>query len=241
MSSSTPAIDRVNGSAQTPDGPVDGWETDFPRLPPESSPDANIPDALDQMAPGPVLGAYLATVDIDSLCGYDRVVVLRAHQRMVSYYQARAYEDMVAVREALEDSDRVAMYTSMAAAAEIRAALNLTRRSADIELSFALELTQRLPKLLEMLAGGLIDLRRAKAIERGTCHLSAAAARDVVDRVAESAPHMTTGQIAARVRKLCIESYPDQAKERFERAISTRRLVMEPTVDGTANLLGLEL
>jgi len=38
-----------------------------------------IPPRLDEMAPGPVLGAFLSSVDIDGLSGYDRVVVLRAH------------------------------------------------------------------------------------------------------------------------------------------------------------------
>ena len=92
-----------------------------------------------------------------------------------------------------------------------------------------------------MLGAGVIDWRRARAIEAGTCHLSTAAAQDVVDRIAQAAPSMTTGQIAARVRKLCMETYPEEAKERYERAIATRRLVTRPMVDGTANLQGLDL
>jgi len=87
----------------------------------------------------------------------------------------------------------------------------------------------------------VIDWRRARAIEAGTCHLSTAAAQDVVDRIAQAAPSMTTGQIAARVRKLCMETHPEEAKERYERAIATRRLVTRPMVDGTANLQGLDL
>ena len=92
-----------------------------------------------------------------------------------------------------------------------------------------------------MLGAGVIDWRRARAIEAGTCHLSTAAAQDVVDRIAQAAPSMTTGQIAARVRKLCMETHPEEAKERYERAIATRRLVTRPMVDGTANLQGLDL
>ncbi|MCJ7779409.1 MAG: hypothetical protein MUQ27_01140, partial [Acidimicrobiia bacterium] len=45
-----------------------------------------VPDGLDEMRPGPILGAFLAAIEVDTLSGYDRVVVLRAHQRMVSHH-----------------------------------------------------------------------------------------------------------------------------------------------------------
>jgi hypothetical protein len=242
MSNLSPVFDRADGSAQMPDRRYDdGWESDFPRLPPEASARNGIIDGLDRMAPGPILGTYLATINVAELSGYDRVVVLRAHQRMVSHYQAKLYDDMVAVREVFTEAGDDPLDASMTAASEIRAAMNLTRRSADIELSFALDLAQRLPRVLQMLGAGVIDWRRARAIEAGTCHLSMASAQDVVDRVAESAPSMTTGQIAAWVRKMCMESYPEEAKERYEKANATRRVVMQPMVDGTANLQGLEL
>ena len=56
-----------------------------------------IPGRLDEMSPGPVMGAFLASVDVSKLSGYDQIVVLRAHQRMASYYQAATYQDMAAV------------------------------------------------------------------------------------------------------------------------------------------------
>lgn len=219
----------------------DGWETDLPRRPVGASSDTHIPDRLDQMAPGPVLAAYLASVDVRRLSGHDRVVVLRAHQRMVAHYQAKLYDDMVSVRDAFREMGDDAEDAAMMAASEIRCALHLTRRSADVELSFALDLAHRLPKVLRMLAGGVIDYRRARTIERGTCHLSAATAQGVVDRVESAAPMMTTGQLAARVRKMCIEADSEEAGYRYDRAVKERRFVAEPTVDGTANLLGLDL
>ncbi|MFV1971197.1 MAG: hypothetical protein ACC683_09370, partial [Acidimicrobiia bacterium] len=110
MSTSTQAISLVGASVQVLDGRYDdGWETDLPRRVDELSMYRvcgvydTIPDGLDAMAPGPVLGAYLAAVDVNRLCGYDRVVVLRAHQRMVSHYQAKLFEDMVAVRDTYRD------------------------------------------------------------------------------------------------------------------------------------------
>jgi hypothetical protein len=50
-----------------------------------------------------------------------------------------------------------------------------------------------------MLADGAIDVQRAKAIDNATCHLTDATARNVVDRVAEAAQNMTTGELRARI------------------------------------------
>jgi hypothetical protein len=200
-----------------------------------------VPPGLDKMAPGPVLGAFLSSVDPEALSGYDRVLVLRAHQRMASHYAARVYTDMAGIVESLDDPTSRFEGTTELASAEIGAALNLTRRSADVELSFALDLRQRLPQLHAMLASGVIDVRRARTIDRETCHLTIATARNVVERIAEAAPELTTGQLRSRIKKLCIEADPTEAKKRFERAVEERRIIAEPTTDGTANLSGLDL
>jgi hypothetical protein len=193
------------------------------------------------MAPGPVLAAYLSSVDVSLLSGYDRVKVLRAHQRMVAHYQAKLYEDMASVRDAYRDMDNDHEHAAMLAATEVRSALHLTRRSADVDMAFALDLAQRLPTVLGMLSDGVIDYRRARTIDKETCHLTAAVAQGVVDRIAEAAPMMTTGQLAARIRKLCIEANPQEAETRYRSAAMDRKLIAEPTVDGTANFLGLNL
>lgn len=88
----------------------------------------HVPRGLDEMAPGPVLAAYLSSIDVHTVSGYDRVVVLRAHQRMASHYQAHTYTDMTAITQALADDGE--SYEEELASAEIRAALNLTRRAA---------------------------------------------------------------------------------------------------------------
>jgi hypothetical protein len=46
-----------------------------------------IPVRLDDMAPGPILGAFLASLEVSKLSGHDQIVVLRAHQRMASPFQ----------------------------------------------------------------------------------------------------------------------------------------------------------
>ena len=200
-----------------------------------------VPPGLDEMAPGPVLAAFLSGVDTDALSGYDRVVVLRAHQRMASHYQAHTYSDMAGIVDVLDDPSGRFEDTTEMASAEIRAALNLTRRAADIELSFALDLRQRLPQVHAMLTGGVIDVRRARVIDHETCHLTIATARNVVERVAEAAPDLTTGQLRAKIKKLCIQADVEEAKKRYQQAVDARRVVAEPTVHGTARLTGVDL
>ncbi len=84
-----------------------------------------IPARLDDMAPGPVMGAFLSSVDVTKLSGYDQIVVLRAHQRMASYYQAATYQDMAAVNTTMSTFDgyhQRDIDASEMAAAEVRVA-----------------------------------------------------------------------------------------------------------------------
>jgi hypothetical protein len=203
-----------------------------------------VPARLDAMAPGPVMGAFLASVDVSKLSGFDQIVVLRAHQKMASFYQAATYQDMAAVNTTMSTFDGYAqpdVEAAEMAAAEIRVALNLTRHAADVEMGFALEMHRRLPRLFDMLASGVIDVRRAKVIERGTMHLSDATSWAVVDDIADDAPSLTTGELRARLKKLCIETDPDEAKDRYDTAVANRRVVIEPTDDGTANIHAYDL
>ena len=207
----------------------------------KSDHDEGIPAGLDEMEPGPILAAFLASIDVTRVSGYDRIIVLRAHQRLVSHYTASLYADMAAVVDVLDDSETKRWDAAEAAAAEVRAALHLTRRCADTEVGIALELQTRLPRVHEMLASGDLDLRRARVLLDGTSHLDDAAARRVIDQIADDATRYTTGQLRTRLRRLCIEAEPDDAALRFEDAAEERRVVVEPNDTGTANYLGMDL
>jgi len=50
-----------------------------------AEPDQWVPPGLDEIPPGPELAAVLSVIDVRRISGYDRVVVLRAHQRLVSH------------------------------------------------------------------------------------------------------------------------------------------------------------
>jgi hypothetical protein len=194
------------------------------------------------MPPGPVLAATLSAIEVDELSGHDRIRLLRAQQRMASHYTAGVSAAMASVADYMEEyEDDDPQFALEAAAAEIRAALRLTRRAADSELSFALDLNRRLPKVWNAMAAGDIDVRRAKTIVYRTTHLTDDTAREVVDRIIDHAPRLTTGQLAARIRRLCIEADTDEAERRYDDAVAERRIVVEPNDTGTANLLGLDL
>ena len=60
-------------------------------------------------------------------------------------------------------------------------------------------------------------------------------------RIIEAASNLTTGELQARIQRLCIEADPQGAEDRYRYAVDGRRVVTESTSDGTANLLGLDL
>lgn len=202
-----------------------------------------VPPGVDDIAPGPELAAWLSVVDPSTLSGHDRVSLLRAHQRLVSHYQAQMYRDMTAVKEVLQSSDHTddPMNASLAAEAEIRAALTWSRRRTENELSFAIDLESRHPALLEALGSGNIDVARAKAIDTGTSHLSKDLAESLCRAVLPDARDLTVGQLQARMRALAMSSEPEEAKARFEEAHLQRRVMLEPTTDGTGNVLAMDL
>ncbi len=205
-----------------------------------------LPRAVDTLPPGPILAALLAATDVTELSGHDRVRVLKAHQRMVSHYQAELYRDMVAVTNSYEhlafDADLVGPAdTPAVASGEIQAALVWTRAAADGQLAFALELKQRLPKVWNRFAAGDLDLARVRVLVDGTAHLDEPAARKVVDGLLDEAGTSTTGQLRARLRKRCIDADPDHARNRYEHSVAQRKVVSYPKTDGTADLVATDL
>ena len=54
-------------------------------------PPSLLPDGLEVMAPGPELAGVLAEIDVDSLPGFDLVVVMAAQARMVAHHQAECW------------------------------------------------------------------------------------------------------------------------------------------------------
>ncbi|MGF1618783.1 MAG: DUF222 domain-containing protein [Acidimicrobiia bacterium] len=203
-------------------------------LPADDSP--GIPAGLDTMNPGPGLAAVLSTIDPFSLPGWARVKLIQACQRQLSSTNGGFYTSLTALTEHMIEYDEDCVLGGEAAAYELRAALRLTRRGADTELDLAEELSQRLPAVGAALSAGDIDVRRARVICYGTGHLTDATAREVVDMVLPDAHRLTSGQLHAKIRKLCIEADPEEAKSRYQQALDDRKLVREANTAGTAGL-----
>lgn len=194
------------------------------------------------MPPGPALGALLASIDVDRVAPHHRVILLRAWQRQTSHGQAQALAAMSALADHFDtefgdDPD----LGWQAASTEIRAALRLTRRSADTQLDVAVGVRRRLPRVWQALCDGSIDVPRARVLLSGTSHLDEQLARLVVDQIVEDAHRLTTGQLRDRLRRLCIASDADTAAARYQEAIEQRRLVVEASPEGTAHLMGFDL
>ncbi|MFZ0626216.1 MAG: DUF222 domain-containing protein [Acidimicrobiia bacterium] len=202
---------------------------------------ASIPVNLDEMAPGPVLAAFLSTVDLSSISGYDRVVVLRAYQRMASHFEAGVHEAVASIADYMMELDEDLELANDAAEFEVRVALRLTRRAAANQLGLAQDIHRRLPAVGEALTRGDIDVRRAWVLSQGTQHLDTETARQVIDTIIDDAPRFTTGQLGAHLRRLCLEVDPDDAKKRYEEALEERRVVKDATESGTANLMLLDV
>lgn len=175
------------------------------------------------------------------------VRLLQARERQLAHVQAEGMADTVEMSYAAPgDSssgvDRLEEQFEYASD-ELRPALTLSRRSAEYRLSFSTDLVERLPNVWQLLDRGLIDLPKARALADGTSHLPGDSAREIVDLLADVAPRLTVGQLKYRIRRLCLGVDPADARRREENAHDDRRLVIEPTVDGTADLhlFGLDL
>ncbi len=196
-----------------------------------------LPVDLEVMAPGLRLASVLASVDRRGLSDHDVVRLMVARDRLASHIQAERAADVAEVTRRCGDDD----LTGEFAALEVAAALRLTRSAAHHEVAFADAVIERLPQVGEMLDAGRIDGRRARVLADGTAHLSAEAGRRVIADVADRAGDLTTGQLRALLRKLCLVVDPEDAKTRLRRAVEDRRVVLEANPAGSANLLLLDL
>lgn len=158
--------------------------------------------------------------------------------RMVARHQAALYESIMGVVAAYDRLDLACGVDDVfeMASAELRAALHLTRNAADRELELASDLVDRLPLVLQALKDGRIDLRRARVICMETAHLELPEARMVCERVIGPAETLTTAQLAAHIRRLCLELDPSLARERQRRAVEDRGVWAELRETSTAEI-----
>jgi len=216
------------------------WRLTQQELPVERDEAGWVPEGLAGMVPGVLLAAMLTGMDESGVAARDRVILLAARQRLISHLQARSYRDMAVLEDYFDRWLDVGLGRG-AAAMEVAAALHLTRRGAEQEVDTARTLTHRIPRVRDAMQRGDLDYRRARVCALGTDHLSDDQARAVVDEVIDRAPGWTSGQLRARLRRACVEADPDDARRRYDHAVSERKVTSRMTEAGTVNLCGIDL
>ncbi len=200
---------------------------------------------LDATPPGALLASLLAATDLDR-CTDDQIVAAAvAAARLASWAAARKLSAAAALvaraagwRGVARDGQSVPGRTvaaSRIAAHELGAALDLSPRSAGNLVHLALDLA-RLPVTRAALAGGEIDLPKARMVADALRVLDDDAARDVEDRVLPRATGRTWAQLHDTLRRAVLRVDPASAAERRRRSVADRTAERFPLVDGMAGI-----
>lgn len=203
-----------------------------------------LPEGMETRRPGAELAAILEGVDRRELNGHELVRLLQARWRLIAHLQAEFYTDVYELAhtppgcsdsppERTDEPDEFC-------ADEVAAALGFTPRAADHHTDVAFSL-RRLPSVSEALRWGEIDLPRARILCNETAHLEVEEAARLVDALLPTAPELTTGQLARRLRRRLLDSDPDAARTRYTEGLEERGVESFPNSDGTADLCARRL
>ncbi|MGQ0632006.1 MAG: DUF222 domain-containing protein, partial [Sporichthyaceae bacterium] len=129
---------------------------------------------------------------------------------------------------------------------EVRAALGLTRRAANLLVGEAHAIVHRLPQLHAAMAAGELDQARARVLADWTLELADEHAHAVcaalLPRCELSAQtRLTTGQLVDQIKTMAIALDPEWARRRYEAKVADRRVVASRDPEGTASLSGHSL
>src|SRR5258708_5559513 len=127
------------------------------------------------------------------------------------------------------------------AVAQIEFALRLTHWGAEEWAELAVTLAWRLPATGRALAGGRIDLDRAKAITQAPSVLSEDAARAVGGEILPRAGSWTRAELRDRLGRAVKAADPEGAEQRRKDAERQARVSLYADQDGTATLTGSSL
>ncbi|MGE5828106.1 MAG: DUF222 domain-containing protein [Micromonosporaceae bacterium] len=203
-----------------------------------------LPQGLAEMAPGPELGALLASVDRTALGGGDLLDVVAARSRQVSFEQAQLLADVYELTHTPARPAAVDVRTEEAgefAAVEVAFALACTARSAQSLTGLAVAAIEDLPAVHQALAAGRIDLTKARAIVAELELLEAGQARAVLARLLPEVDQLTSGQIRDRLRRLVLTVDPEAVRRRYRKAVEQRCVDHDVYANGTAALSGMYL
>ncbi|MEJ3746830.1 DUF222 domain-containing protein [Actinomycetes bacterium KLBMP 9797] len=199
-----------------------------------------LPDELALIPPGPDLAAILAAVDVSTLDDMDLVRYAQARQRLLAHENAQLLSTL---HELGRRGDEVigGDPEHRWAQVEIAYAMTWTPTAASGQLALADDLVERLPAVFAALDRGDIDFPKARVMSDLTMCLAAPVAREVIEKIIDEAPRLTTGQLRARLSRLVFAADPEAKATRVKKALSGRRVEVRPTGDGLAELHGYDL
>jgi hypothetical protein len=203
----------------------------------------------ERLAPGPDLAAWLATAPPAGLGDGDLAAVAGSWRRVASWAQAQELAAVAQITSRAAASDEKASISpdgrpsqvTPSAAAQVALELTMSQYGASAWTHLAVELTWRLPGTGAALAGGVIDLPRARLIAEAVSPLSDEIARRVEERVLPAAGDQTTGMLRAALRRAVLAADPAGAEERRKDAERRSQVVLYPDQDCTATLAGQRL
>jgi hypothetical protein len=202
------------------------------------TPVAGLPKGIEDLPPGPELGALLSTVDPKLLSGQDLVELLAARNRQSCHDQARQLET---IRELAYSESGVVGGPPLRrstvdphADTEIAFALTWTDYAANAILSVAFTVLDKIPAIHAAMLAGRCDLDRAKVFtaELGDCDQSQA--RAIVARILPEISRLTGPQLRETLRRLILAVDPEAARKRHDKAVTDRRVEHEEFANGTA-------
>lgn len=208
---------------------ADGWVEEDRQL---------LPDGFEDL-PLAYLGVLVSSLDPTRLNGYDLVRLMKARARLAAHHDAGKYEAMAEVAYACPSDPESEVLRSVEeveyAAVEVAAALTLTRRSSEDQLSRAISLADRLHRVFEAFLDGKLDLARVRVFDDALGHLPDETVDEVLDRCLDEAPDLTSGQLRARLGRLVMAADPDGAKSSYEEGLAERHVETWANPDHTAN------
>ena len=200
-------------------------------------------EVLDDLAvipAGAELSAALHAVHLGAVPNDRMLDVMRAQYRQLSHEQAR----MAAVLVETGRCDGVPSPGAVSRSAdadpyavhETRAALRWTRAAAESEHALAEYVLGELPAVFAAWDAGLIDRARVRVFEQYLYGLDAAQVAAVCAHAVPQAPSLTTGQLAALLRRLVIAVDPDAAARWYRQRVRERDVCAYMAVDGTVTV-----
>jgi Domain of unknown function (DUF222) len=167
--------------------------------------------------------------------------MLKAARRVQSWQAAvelAAASELTARRMA--EPVRPGPQPAQRAAAELAAALTLTRHASDELVSLAVT-AERLDGVADALAAGLIDLAKAKVFADELAAVDWLTAFRIAAKILLDAPGLTTAQLRARLRRAVLAADPQAGRRRQRAAKPDARVQAWQEPSGNAGLAGREL